>query len=379
MEEMDKEKKPRTPLSLSSLLSLIVGLAGIAATLYISFSNRPQPELTIEFLPPITYASTSTISSLGDVTFTINGEEIKNLIAIPFVVKNTGNTPISSIQTSGSYNMLQPININLVADDKTYNPQILAVQSGEGGHLIETSFSNNSSEVMVIVDIKNLNPSEEASFTVFYTGDREPSPKINADSLQGGKIILVSQSSAVVDKETAWGKFKSVLLAQIIGAIFLAQIPIVLIFLIVNARNVYKQEHQMNSSPEQEQARKNAEEEQRKKVISELSTYIKHLNPEFIKKLKSVNVPIPLFNINEPESAAQQSVYEFFWEAFKDKWHWILKDKYPLPEGLDPMKQMSNWVSTPWFSWGHFITSAVLPLVLLSTLLGVFGYFLFFY
>jgi len=79
------------------------------------------------------------------------------------------------------------------------------------------------------------------------------------------------------------------------------------------------------------------------------------------------------------EGEASMSLFNIFRESFKSKWEWELTDKYPLPKEFDLFPNINRRVVTSWLGWGDFCTNFLIPLVVVSSVLGFLGYALVFW
>lgn len=357
-------------LSAASVVTLAVGLASVAASIFIFYASRDRPAMTIDQLPAISYASPATLSSLGQVTLTVNGTEIGNLHGIPFRARNSGNRPISSLQGSKAFNLTGPVVLQVSAPIKG---QILAVETVPGDLSLNTSSKRESGKDIILLGIQNINPGGTADFTVMYAGDSEPEFALLGNPLVGGSIALL-KNSLPVRPSTTWEKFKGIWLAQGLGFLFLAQIPIVLIILAIGTRLKWLEEQRADSdNPQKEQAKK----EQKEQIAADIDERVKAIDPTVVETMQSASISIPASPFGEGE--ASMSLFNIFRESFKSKWEWELTDKYPLPKEFDLFPNINRRVVTSWLGWGDFCTNFLIPLVVVSSVLGFLGYALVFW
>lgn len=371
---MGKEKREKKSIiSRTGWITLFVGLASIASSLSIFYSLRSRPSLSIEQLPTITYVSSQALSELGEVVLTVNGEKVLNLHALPFSLRNTGNDPISSIENSQFFNLLGPIVIEFVPQfGNTSGSRIFAIQTPTTESTgVKTSYSNEENRALAKISLRNLNEGEQVNFTVLYTGKDEPEVKLLGNPLLGG-ILNLSSNTQFILKETFWYRLKSVWLAQALGFLFISQFPIVLIWLIVGARTLYKEMKQnmlidfLEESPEKK--------EQKRKIEEKINEKLKILDNDTISYMQKLAVPIPIEIDMFEETVTNMSIYDIFIETYKEEWQWILEKEFPIEKEFD----LDDRVISDWLDWGDYFRTAALPFGIITIILFIFGYTLLF-
>lgn len=372
----------RSFLAPASVITLVLGLLSIAVSLYLYYASQARPAITIEQLPSITYAATQKLTGLGNVTLTVNGRDISELRAIPFVIRNTGNVPVSSIQNGPNYNLVDPLVIGLQEDGKPNNIiKIVGVQVDGPSSPLSCSFNTNANLATVSTELRSLNSGNHASFTVLYEGQSELSASLMDNPLLGGNISLIVRGNEI-QKASIWVRFKSYWLAQGLGVIFLAQFPVVMIILIFGARRLRIEMSQdknweaIEESPEKLEAERDI----KQAIESDLQEMISSISDECHEKMKNENILVPLSNgwFDEDDKTAALSVFEIFKDGLKEKWRYSLERKYPLPKQFDRHEAIGKWVITPWSDWEDYFKEAILLFGLPSVLFCVLGYALLF-
>jgi|WetSurMetagenome_2_1015567.scaffolds.fasta_scaffold48159_1 hypothetical protein len=375
MEKEEKIPKSKSSLQTSGIITLIMGLLSIAVSLFIYFQSKEKPELTVEQSNPITYASIKGLKNIGNVKLTLEGNEIPDLIALQVKIKNSGDVPISSIETSNSYNLVNPISLEMKnKNGKNDEIKILGIQEDvkiRNNFTIKLdSVANNIT--LIQINFKNLNVEEEFNFTLFLTGTNEPYFNIYENPLVGGNIILLSGISNI-DTGTFWFSFKTKYFIEILGIIFISQFAVFLIWIVVQIRTFYKYEKSKNEDiPYDDPEKIAAEQEQDLKINSELNQKLISVPSNILDQMKTAAVPVSMGPFDK--TVAHVSLFDLFFESYKAKWSMELKDKYPLPVRFDPFKVSSNYVFTSWYSWNEIVVKGVVMIGGLSLLVAVLGY-----
>ena len=218
--EQDERKTHKTMFSSASIISLLTGLAAVAVSLYVFYASRDRPALQINQLPSITYASTEALKDLGEVRLTIDGNDIDNLRAIPFSIRNVGNIPISSLDKSEKYNLVGPLVLQLTSlPSASSRGEVLVVETELGlGTPLSVNTSQKDNNTIIEITLRNLNVGEETNFTILYTGDSDPTASILGNPLLGGKLSLLLDSRSV-EPANWWSQFKSIWLPEGLGVL----------------------------------------------------------------------------------------------------------------------------------------------------------------
>jgi len=374
----NKDEGIKSSIHIAGWLSLLIGLASVAASLYIFYASKDRPMLAVEQHESVTYVTTKPFVGVGKVELTVNEKPIRHLGALPFSIKNEGNVPLSSIQNSGFYNLVSALSLEVSAPIREASGiGILSVQLADASASPLTIKMQDRGEMTALkIDIRHLNPGETANFSLLYSGEREPTARVVGNPIIGGAISFI-RGFRTVSTDTIWGKLKSVWLAQGLGILFLAQAPIFAIYFLVGARNLVLEKQSRDYSRFEDPEEKQAEDGQRDRIDRELQSELSEIDGSLLKSIKEFRLRIPLGMFEE--KTASRSIYEIFWDAYREAWEYSLKQKFPLPSEIENRwsRNLERRVITPWFGWGDFFGTVAL-FCIPSLLLSIFGYALLF-
>jgi hypothetical protein len=358
---MEKESQPKSqPLTPTMIITLLVGFMTVAVSLYIFYESRSRPAVEIDQQASITYASTKSLSSLGDVRLSVNGSSISDLTAIPFRITNTGNVPLSSIPNSPSFNLsgFIPIEFQSTGLDKSII-QIFVIQTSFNDTTrFKASFENRPTGAIVKIDMKSLNVGDFINFTVLVTGYTNQIIRVPSNPLIGG-VVTINLASGKPASESVWERFKSVWISIILGIIFLSQFPIIL-FIVINEAFKYSHDRKQKKLLNEFRLKSdviNALESRKKRIKDHFQEKINSIDKTLVQQMKITQIEVPPNFSSSPNVENSESIFNLFQDAFDKLWNQKLEEIYPLPEEFDESKVFNNYGSLGFFGfgWSHFL------------------------
>lgn len=364
------EKKPPW-LNTASAVSLFIGLVSVSASLYVFHASRPRPGLVLDRYPSVTYASTEMLTGLGEVSLTVAGQKIDQIRSIAFNLRNVGNAPVSSIPGTAAYNLVSPIALDVTPEGQyRQTGRLLAIQPERGAEgVIQAQVTQSQTGYRVELAVAHLNRGQSAGFTMLLGDFGEPDIALRGNPLIGGAIS--TNLTGPRASTTWWSGFKRNTFPGVAGALLMAPFPIVLVILVVGARRLQRELKQRDMPfyhPEYEKAQR----VQQQHLDRAIQAKIDELPPQTIKTLSATRVEYP---VRFESAMVSTSLIDLIRPAYTEKWAWTFQEQYPIPADVENLNQsyMARRVSTPWYSWGDFLSSAVVRYGLPAALLAAGG------
>lgn len=370
-----EEQQKSGIISNQNLISLVIGILTITVTLYIYFSSKKSASLKIEQLSTISYVSQDNL--IGDYEFElkVNGEEVKNLITIPFKITNNSKLPISSDKNSDYYNLMDNIVLNVDLGSDTIS-KIISIQNESKSAELKLKRISKSNIYNIEISLNYINPNDYVSFSLLINTPNEPTIKLSNNPLIGGTIDFYHDDIKQVEKDFIY-QFKYIYFINFIAILLLVQFFFVVGYLIYQARILILDKKQSDTIGYGSAEYKKQEKEQQQKIDERIEKIIsENISKNDLNELNKKQLPVPKDSFLSNNVESKISLDTLLKIAFKREWEWSLKDEFPIE--IEQTEEYKKSYYPQWMFWDDYFKNGVLLLGIISLILGATGYILLF-